>query len=204
MHVIKNYNNYEDYINHQKEKTLDPVRRKKWLTDEWDEKLQIFYRIFKFLLIDSWVVEKHWLCVGARTGQEVAALEKLGANAVGVDLVACPPYVREGDMHNLPFKDNTFDGIFSNVLDHSLYPDKAVLEMIRVIKPGGLIFLHLQVGVDLAGISLRSQGTYDVLELRNTSDILDLFKNESIIEILRNQKCSFFSSNWELLLKIKK
>ncbi len=36
MRMLKDYETYDDYVEHQKEKTLDPVRRKKWLGEEWD------------------------------------------------------------------------------------------------------------------------------------------------------------------------
>ncbi len=50
-----------------------------------------------------------------------------------VDLVA--------DAHNIPFADNTFDSIFSvAVLEHVYNPEQVVSEMIRVLKPGGLIY----------------------------------------------------------------
>ena len=40
------YDNYDDYTEHQKEKTLYPVRRKKWLGEEWELKLNGFLMIY--------------------------------------------------------------------------------------------------------------------------------------------------------------
>ena len=37
---------YSSYIDLQKQKTCDPVRRKKWLNEEWDLKLNGFKQIF--------------------------------------------------------------------------------------------------------------------------------------------------------------
>jgi len=46
------------------------------------------------------------------------------------------------DAANLPFSDNTFDALWSiTVLEHVPEPEKALLEMCRVVKPEGLIFL---------------------------------------------------------------
>jgi len=46
-----------------------------------------------------------------------------------------------GDAHNIPFADNTFDAIFSvAVLEHVYDPEKVVSEMIRVLKPGGILY----------------------------------------------------------------
>ena len=39
--------NYSEYIELQKEKTTDPVRRKKWLNEEWGLKLNGFERILE-------------------------------------------------------------------------------------------------------------------------------------------------------------
>jgi ubiquinone/menaquinone biosynthesis C-methylase UbiE len=46
------------------------------------------------------------------------------------------------DMHNLPFKDSSFDLVYCvATLHHSNDPDKAVLEMKRVLKKGGRLIL---------------------------------------------------------------
>ena len=50
-----------------------------------------------------------------------------------VDLVA--------DAHEIPFTDNSFDAVFSlAVLEHVLDPYKVVAEMLRVLKPGGILY----------------------------------------------------------------
>ncbi|MBU1118333.1 class I SAM-dependent methyltransferase [Patescibacteria group bacterium] len=48
-----------------------------------------------------------------------------------------------GDMHNLPFKCNTFDSVVSlyGPLSYSLSPKKLITEIIRVVKPNGYIAL---------------------------------------------------------------
>lgn len=55
------------------------------------------------------------------------------SNYVNVDVVA--------DVHTLPYADNCVDAIFiSAVIEHLYNPLKAIAEMHRVLKPGGIVF----------------------------------------------------------------
>ena len=88
---MKEYKDYESYINHQKEKTLDSTRREKWLGEEWRLKIdgfkQEFSKLKNFLTPD-----KKCLCLGSRTGQEVVALKEIGVKeAIGLDIVPHKP-----------------------------------------------------------------------------------------------------------------
>jgi SAM-dependent methyltransferase len=49
---------------------------------------------------------------------------------------------READVHALPFESETFDAVFAHaLLQHLPDPQRAVTEMARVLKPGGVIAL---------------------------------------------------------------
>jgi predicted SAM-dependent methyltransferase len=49
-----------------------------------------------------------------------------------------------GDIHNLPFEDNSIDAIICmNVLEHVEEPQKAVREIYRVLKPGGYCYIEV-------------------------------------------------------------
>ena len=49
-----------------------------------------------------------------------------------------------GDIHNLPFDDNSQEAILcSAVLEHVENPFKAVEELHRVLKPGGYLFVYV-------------------------------------------------------------
>jgi SAM-dependent methyltransferase len=51
------------------------------------------------------------------------------------------------DLHRLPFADAKFDGVVcTQVLEHVRYPDRVVLELARVLKPGGHLFLSVPQG----------------------------------------------------------
>jgi SAM-dependent methyltransferase len=191
-HIKKReYKDYDSYLSHQKEKTLDPIRRKKWLNEQWEEKYEYFKSEYSYVFNKlGFKAEGRGLGLGARTGQEVQAMLDLGLDgSIGVDLVPCEPLVIEADIHNLPFDSNEFTFSFTNIYDHSLYPDKFLSEIIRVLKPDGLGILHLQVGMvtdDYGVVDITSTGTIekkikkyggDLLiqeEITNGRDVIDM------------------------------
>ncbi|RVW13368.1 hypothetical protein CK203_095759 [Vitis vinifera] len=98
LRIRPGYSSYDSYIQHQLNKTLNPKLRKIWTTRDWDRKVLVFSQFFrglkerKLLFNDSKA-----LCIGARVGQEVEALRRVGVgDSVGIDLVPYPPlFVRE-------------------------------------------------------------------------------------------------------------
>ena len=107
--IKREYEKYNDYIKFQSEKTLNPEKRKKWLTEEWQSKIDGFKNEFSKLK-NQLTPDKKCLCLGARTGQEVVALKELGIeDVVGIDIVPNLPYVVKGDIHNLSFENEIFD-----------------------------------------------------------------------------------------------
>jgi len=75
------------------------------------------------------------------------------------------PFV-EASATNMPFPDNTFDAIWSfRVLEHIPNPERALLEMRRVLKPRGYILLHVANEVDryaAQGYRVRPYGDFDI------------------------------------------
>ena len=187
------YDNYQKYLDHQKEKTTDPERIKKWMNEEWTIKYEGFKEIFvrnKSFLIDK----TNAICLGARTGQEVKVLHDMGINAIGVDLVAFPPYTINGDIHNLEQQDSSYDFVFTNIFDHSLYPEKFCYEMERVCKSSGIVMVHIQLGID--------GDKYSENIINNPDFIINNFKNSDICQS-KSIKNSFDGMNWELIFKKK-
>lgn len=186
-----NYKQYQDYLKFQKEKTLDPERIEKWFNQEWEIKYNGFREIFNNNY--QYIKDKsNAICLGARTGQEVKALIDLGIKAIGIDLVPFPPYTIEGDIHNLKELDSSFDFIFTNIFDHSLYPDKFCYEMERVCKSGGIIIMHLQLGVN--------GDKYSENVVHKPNIILKYFRDSEILKSMAI-KNSFDGMNWELIFK---
>lgn len=189
----KRHKTYEEYINKQLEKTLDPNRIEKWKGAEWQIKVDGFRHLFKrneeFLQN-----KKNSICLGARTGQEVFVLRELGLDSIGIDLAEFPPYTIKGDIHNLEFEDEKFDLIFTNILDHSLYLEKFISEMERVCTKNGIIILNIQeniIGDD-----------YSENIINSPESIVKMFKNSILI---KNRKINntFDSMNRELVFRSK-
>jgi SAM-dependent methyltransferase len=190
---VKDFENYDDYIRFQKEKTLDQSKRSKWLNDEWDIKIDFFSKIFSSLINEIDLTnDANCLCIGARTGQEVYALKKLGFSAIGIDIVECKPLVEVGDMHDLKYDDNTFDFIFCNILDHSLYPEKSISEIERVLKKNGFCFLQITVG--------EATDKYGVTEINSDDGVLKLLEKSEVV-FSRSIKHYSIAQNWEILFK---
>lgn len=110
----------------------------------------------------SWVyrLTKKYLCKGSRvleggcgTGQYVFSLKINGYDVYGVDYakdtvssinsILPELKIEFGDINNLIFEDNYFDGYWSiGVIEHDWEGyESAAKEMYRVIKPGGYLFL---------------------------------------------------------------
>lgn len=93
---------------------------------------------------------KKVLDVGCRVGVLSKFLMDLGYDTTGVEVV--PEFVKdgksnginiyEGDARSLLFRDNAFDAVFCrDMIEHVPDPDKVFSECIRVVRPGGVVFL---------------------------------------------------------------
>jgi 2-polyprenyl-6-hydroxyphenyl methylase/3-demethylubiquinone-9 3-methyltransferase len=97
------------------------------------------------------------LDAGAGTGVCTLALAERARIAVGVDLSGNSLRIArelagrlgranasfsQGDLHRLPFGDNTFDVVHSwGVVDHTLVPRQVMAELARVLRPGGYLIV---------------------------------------------------------------
>ncbi len=168
------YENYDDYIKFQLKKTSDKSKQKKWLGPEWQVKIDIFKNLFNNN-INYIKNKKNAICLGSRTGQEVVALKDLGiTDVIGIDLHEFEPYTIKGDIHNLDFDLNHFDFAFTNILDHSLYPEKFASEVTRVLKKNGIFILHVQYAIN--------QDKYTEVIIENINQVEVLFKGLKLIK----------------------
>ncbi|KAF8021560.1 hypothetical protein BT93_G1877 [Corymbia citriodora subsp. variegata] len=176
IRIRPGYTSYDAYIQHQLNKTLNPNLRKIWTTRDWDRKVRVFARFFESLKSRKLLSESSKaLSIGARVGQEVAALKLIGVNdSIGIDLVPRPPLVIKGDFHDQPFPNATFDFEFSNVFDHALYPGKFVGEVERTLKPGGICVLHVTVR--------HRTDKYSANDLYSLDPLVEMFKESELVE----------------------
>ncbi|XP_057480969.1 uncharacterized protein LOC130767922 [Actinidia eriantha] len=179
LRIRPGYSSYDAYIQRQLNKTLNPKLRQIWTTRDWTRKVRVFSRFFEDLKQRGLLSNgSKSLCIGARVGQEVAALKRVGVpDSVGMDLVPYPPLVIKGDFHSHPFNDETFDFEFSNVFDHALYPGKFVGEIERTLKPGGVCVLHVSIS--------KRADKYSANDLFSVGPLVKLFARSEMVELRR-------------------
>ncbi|KAI3816756.1 hypothetical protein L1987_16460 [Smallanthus sonchifolius] len=195
LKIRPGYTSYDNYIHHQLQKTTNPNLRKIWTSRDWDRKIRVFTQFFNRLKHEKLLTNSSKaLCVGARVGQEVEVLKRVGVNdSVGLDLVPYPPNVIKGDFHHQPFDDETFYFEFSNVFDHALYPGKFVGEIERTLKPGGICVLHVAVS--------RRSDKYSANDLYSIEPLKELFDGSDLV---RSRKVDGFGLDTEVVFRKRK
>ncbi|MGH9317424.1 MAG: class I SAM-dependent methyltransferase [Thermoanaerobaculia bacterium] len=84
-----------------------------------------------------------WAPDGETVGIDLGAEQLDGARALARELGVKNVAFRQGSIFDLPFADDSFDVVFSQtVLFHVSDPEKALAEIKRVLRPGGLVALR--------------------------------------------------------------
>lgn len=101
------------------------------------------------------------LSIGPRTEMELLHLVGVGfhpKNITAVDLISTSPWIELGDMHALPYADRSFDVVISGwVLGYSKDGQKAVDELVRVTKDGGLVAIGCTYNPIAADIEYKDE-----------------------------------------------
>ena len=94
---------------------------------------------------------------GGEVGSGAARLyEKTALDVIGTDIYVSPYTTLIADGHQLPFADQSIDGVWIQaVLEHVLDPALVVAEIHRVLKPRGLVF------ADTPFMQQVHEGAYD-------------------------------------------
>lgn len=115
------------------------------------------------------------LCIGPRTEGELFCLVAHGfqhSNIRGLDLISYSPWVDLGDMHAMPYADNTWDIVtLSMTLTYSEVPQKVAEEVVRVLKSGGLVAISLDNNPESEKSTIQKYG----YPLASADSILKLF-----------------------------
>lgn len=142
----RDYENYQEYINHQSQKFDERLKIYGGFTNE--EIVAYRHRFYRrFHHLPAFLPKSaHILCAGARQGTEVEVLHDLGfKNAYGIDLNPGPDnkLVRTGDFMHLENADSSLDMIYCNSLDHAFSLESFFSEHARVIKPNGYVLYDI-------------------------------------------------------------
>ena len=121
------------------------------------------------------------LCVGPRTEGELLNVVAHGfsrRSVRGLDLISYSPWVDLGDMHAMPYPDDSWDVVMlAWVLAYSLDQPLAAMESIRVVRPGGIV----AVGVEYNPLSdqeitaIEGYAPGNPSRLTTVAEILHLF-----------------------------
>lgn len=113
--------------------------------------------------------QAHVLCVGCRNTAEIDYF--MGKNVrgiVGVDLFTEDERIQVMDMHALTFDNDRFDVVYSaHSLEHSIDPEQAISEFLRVVKPGGSIVIEVPVQYAVQGS--------DLVDFQSAEKLIEMF-----------------------------
>lgn len=137
MLKVKRHNDQKEYISYI-QKTFEISREK-------EEKSFYEKTFLKYL---SGISRKKALCIGSSQSHEAEVLRSMGfSEVVEVDLVDNGKSV-VCDMHSMPFEKESFDFVYTNVINFSNDLELLFVEMERVLRVGGNMLVQCPVGRD--------------------------------------------------------
>jgi SAM-dependent methyltransferase len=109
------------------------------------------------------------LCIGSRNEIELNIFEERNfQNVTAIDLWSSSPRIVSQDMHQMQFKDDSFNLIFaSHVFEHAYDFERVAHECTRVLKGGGYIFCAVPISYDT--------GEFDRHDFKNPEGLLSHF-----------------------------
>lgn len=113
------------------------------------------------------------LCVGDGSAWAMLALQELGfTKALGVDRHSFFSPLRKSYVYELEYKDNSFDFVFSRALDRVSVPALLVLEIERILRPGG-------TGAMLVG----ARDLYSGGLIRSATPVSSFLKSSDVVHV---------------------
>jgi SAM-dependent methyltransferase len=121
------------------------------------------------------------LTIGPRSEGEILNLVAYGfslKNIRGLDLISYSPWIDIGDMHNMPYKDDSFNVLVNGFcIEYSENYQKAANEMLRVVKDGGILAIGFSHTAPKLREKIAEQKGYKFTKsLHNLDHLYDLFK----------------------------
>lgn len=156
----------------------------------------ILYTTRKYLPEGSCILEG-----GCGLGDKVFLLKQSGYKVVGVDYatktvkklreIRSELDIRYGDLQQLEFPDNSFDGYWSfGVIEHFYGGyDRIISEMFRILKPGGHLFMTVPAMSYLRKIKAKI-GIYPSFD-ENKVDISNFYQFAYSSEEIQKKFCGF-------------
>jgi len=142
------------------------------------------------------------LILGSGPGVNLRYFKNNGLNVVGIDLskvmLECikDELIVYGDIVNLPFKDNTFDGIWCcSTLKYFPYSilTKILIEVKRILKEDGYAFLGFEDGT---GNRINNKFSIDMVEYLYSEERLRKYFNDLSLEVLEIQLYTEWSTDY--------
>lgn len=174
----RDYETYESYVVHQRSKVESWRHKRETNFAQKDKFAQHFEKI------EEVKKSRVAICLGARWGEECAALTSLGVLAIGVDLNPDNnnQYVVAGDFHKLQFPSGSFDLAYTNVWDHVLKPEDFVAEVGRVLAVEHGKWL---IDVYLGWREKAKVDRWGALSYETTQDVVDLILSTGHFSLIR-------------------
>lgn len=167
------YGNFPGFMN-PVSKFGNPFSRSSFSTpcnnDTWDLTIGVVKELMEKKLLDFGAKA---LCVGEGSASSVLALRELGFDhAFGVDRHPFFSILKRRFVYELDFKDNYFDFVFSRALDRVSVPALLVLEIERVLRPGG-------TGAMLVGASKF----YSAGLIRSATPVSSFLRSSNVVHV---------------------
>jgi len=133
-------------------------------------------------VIETLSSESRVLAIGPRTEGELLNLVAHGfgrANIRGLDLISYSPWVDLGDVHAMPYADNTWDVVLAGwVLAYSADRKRAAAEIVRVARRNAVVAVAVEYN-PLSTDEIMAERGYSVgtaERVTSVDELLDLFR----------------------------
>lgn len=136
-------------------------------------------------IIESLPTDAALLIIGPRNEHDLFSAIGHGfapGRVRGLDLISYSPMIDLGDMHATPYPDAAFDAVVVGwTLSYSRDPHQFAREILRIVKPGGLVAIGVEYStlteedsVALSGYAIQ-ESEYLAKRINSTQEIRDIF-----------------------------